>query len=486
MASVYTTSIQLNDFIGDSLDRINSNFSNLATVACNLSGSLTGVTQLAVEQILEGINITTNPVPSLSATGQGNVTLSYNECPQWHIGLSGLPLNQEVGDSRVSQQQAYAANFFKHLRDTIEFNPPMLSGVSVALTQNTISVIAEGGVMMGDGRVYCVRRDPSGGSTTQAAIFDPTTNRFQSGAGSPSTTNSVWGYGATLMADGRVLIPPTNQTSAQIYNPSTNLMSVAGGSWSSQGVDVFYGCTLLSDGRVYVNANKTTNSSNVSLSSIIYNPVSNTTTFTPPVSGGSGSCVLLADGRVYRIPGYYTPTTRRAQIYDPSTNTYSYALGLYPVTTRGFHLGQLMKDGRIFIAPTDPSCGGARIYDPFATTDETALVATTTSNFYTGAFIDIYYGGSTLLPDGRVLLVPWQADKAIIYDPITNTTVSITVPNVNVGGLLSRYAGAFLLKDGRVFAVPYGTGRNGILITTYQQKNFDFAALSGPHFNKTY
>jgi hypothetical protein len=470
-STVFTQQIAPTEYIGDSLSKINSNYSNLQTAACDLSGKLSGVISLAVQQAQGGVNVNVTPV-----SGSGNITLYPNKCPEWHVGSTGVALQHEVGANRISQQLTLSANYFKHIRDINTYNPPMPSTVYVEEVGDPINAMTEGGVMMADGNIYCVKSNYTL-NNTNAAIYDYKANKTFNTGSYPAS--NIWSSAGALMSDGRILLFPTGAYAAQIYNPNTNSMQTAGGThWTGSGA--FYSGTVLFDGRVYVNA------ANAGVPCVIYDPRTDSTTATPTATYASGSCALLPDGKVYRVPGYYTPQpagTIRGQIYNPDTNTWAVAPGIFPTTARGFHLMRLLPNGKYFIAPNDSGCGGGRIFDPYASSDENALIPTTTSKWYANTFVDLFYGGAALLPDGRLFLAPWTANKAIIYDYVNDTTEEVTVPLHSTG--YGYYSGAFTLPNGKVIAIPYA-GRKPILISTYNQKSYSLAALTGPHFNRTY
>ena len=470
-STVFTQQIAASEFIGDSLEKINSNFSNLQTVTCDLSADLSGVITLAVAQLRGGVNVNVTPV-----SGSGDVTLYPNNCPEWHVGLTGNPLHLETGGNRVSKQLALSASFFKHLNDVVSYNPVMPNTITIEELGTTPSS-GEGAIMLADGNIYMNKSGYASldGSTL---IYDVKTNKTFSAA---APTTGLWSSAGVLMSNGKIIFFPTTAgLIAQIYDPATNSVSTAGGShWGS--VSVTYGGVVLFDGRVYMNATGAG-------PSIVYDPATNTTSLTPNCIGNSGSCFILPDGKVYRIPGYYISTgtgNTKATIYDPNANTWTLAPGVFPSTARGFHMGRLLPNGTYLILPSDPACGGARIFNPYASSDEAALRPTTTNGWYSAPFVDIYYGGTALLPDGRVLCAPWQADKVLIYDYKTDTTETYSVP---LNGAYGNYSGALMLENGKVLVVPYSPSgsRKCLLISTYNQKSFSLAALTGPHFNRTY
>ena len=155
--------------------------------------------------------------------------------------------------------------------------------------------------------------------------------------------------GGVLLPDGRVFCVPFSSTSARIYDPATNTLSTPAGTYP--GSDAFFGGVLLPDGRVFCVPHKST-------SARIYDPATNTLstpTGTYPGSTFFYGGVLLPDGRVFCVPRYSTS----ARIYDPATNTLSTPAGTYPGSD-AFAGGVLLPDGRVFCVPF--SYTSARIY----------------------------------------------------------------------------------------------------------------------------
>lgn len=460
--STYTKKINPNEFIGDSLETINGNFLNLQSEVCNLSSEYQNVTSFGVTSITGGINVNATPTT-------GNVTLTFNSCPHWPVTTDKIPLHLELDSAkRVSQHLSLSSSFIKHIRDITKTNSPMSTTTTYTFVPQALQFESSGTCTLADGSVYIIKKT-GGGST---AIYNPKSNSYSSAA---CPSSGTWKTGAILLTTGKLLLVPSSGTTAQIYDPLTNSISSAGGShWNVNGTKDWGGAVSLLNGKVYLNARDDASQS------IIYDPQINNTSTTPAVTNGSGSCVLLLDGRVYRIPGVAPQTNQKAQIYDPSTNTYSTAFGTYPVTTNGFFLGQLLADGRIFIGPNDSACGGGRIFDPVATTDATALI-TAPGNWFTGSLTKTYYGGITLLADGRVLLVPQDADSVIIYNTETNTTETLSLPLIGGKGL---YSGMSTLSNGKQYTIISNANKAGILIHSYHQRSFSLAAISSPHFNK--
>jgi hypothetical protein len=68
--------------------------------------------------------------------------------------------------------------------------------------------------------------------------------------------------------------------------------------------------------------------------------------------------------------------------------------------------------------------------------------------------------GGVLLPDGRVLFIPYNATTFCIFNPLTNTYNLIA--GAPGGG---AYVGGTLLPDGRVILVPATNTKIGIINT---------------------
>jgi hypothetical protein len=160
-----------------------------------------------------------------------------------------------------------------------------------------------------------------------------------------------------------------------------------------------------------------------------------------------GAAIVMADGRVFFVPGQVGVATAviRPHIWDPHTGA-MHQVDVPWVQGGGdeFLSGCLLLDGRVFLMPSWANVNGqAYIYDP-----ELDRVAPAGEPIVSG------YNSCVPLPDGRVLLVPWSATNPLLYDPKADaitTSAAATHPELQTG---ADFTGGVLLPDGRVLLVP--------------------------------
>jgi len=190
----------------------------------------------------------------------------------------------------------------------------------------------------------------------------------------------------------------------------------------------------------------------------LYDPTRGT--FTPTGSMTTArvfhTASLLPDGRVLIAGGTSASDSRgltSAEIYDPSTGTFKATGGM--IQGRECAKAHVLNNGRVLLSggwdESSSHVADAELYDP-----------TTGSFANAGSYATGPKGGfcagdsSTLLPNGRVLIV-WDFDhRAEIYDPETGLFTQTGKPPrpINLG-----LATATLLMDGNVLVV--GADDNG-------------------------
>jgi N-acetylneuraminic acid mutarotase len=187
-----------------------------------------------------------------------------------------------------------------------------------------------------------------------------------------------------------------------------------------------------------------------------------------------GVVTLLENGRVLLTGGRSSPSgaiTNRAELFDPTSNTWSLAGSM--ATVRTGHIAAALADGRVLVAGgltygpvSQIVTNGAEIYDPAA--DAWAGVASMIRTRRAA--------GAVVLADGRVLVVGGASSVSSgsphadgeVYDPDTNTWTLTGATNA-----ARTNAIAALLDDGRVLVAG---GFNGAAASFDTAEVYDPAA----------
>lgn len=165
-----------------------------------------------------------------------------------------------------------------------------------------------------------------------------------------------------------------------------------------------------------------------------------------------------------------TTSTLKNSWWESTTKKAYTELSVSTTTSNGYKGGVLIPDGRI-------------VYVPYAST--TIILFNPSTNTHTNALTipaqGFAYNGGVLLPDGRVMFVPYQATTVAVFNPITFSYTTIT--NQTLSGS-SSYAGGVLLPNGKVLLVPYSTQNIGIFDPSTNQFSTitDFTVYGGGMF----
>ena len=244
-----------------------------------------------------------------------------------------------------------------------------------------------------------------------AAVAMPTASAAWTPSQAPGTFASTGSmttgredHSATLLKDGRVLIAGglgngdlALLASAELYNPTTGRFTATGSMTTAR---AYQTATLLADGRVLV-AGGADSTGQYIASAELYDPTAGTfsPTGTMTMFRADHTATLLPDGQVLIAGGMggppgleYLPTLAPAELYDPTTGTFS-ATG----STRAGRSSQtatLLSDGRVLIVGGADTVAG-ELYDPNTGTFGPAGSMTYFPNSDFSA---------TLMSDGRVLI----------------------------------------------------------------------------------
>jgi streptogramin lyase len=243
------------------------------------------------------------------------------------------------------------------------------------------------------------------------------------------------------------------------------------GAWSP-GADLStgrsaHGAVTLSDGRVLVVGGNNGQSTGHEQTGDVYDPSQNDWTLTGPMVRGRQDqdgviAALLPNGKVLAAGGDYTGrcpfsgTFGTAELFDPSTNTWSATGSMLNV--RQSPAWSVLPDGRVFVTGgffatcTSSVLATSEIYDP------------ATGAWSSAASMPMPRAGAdaVTLGDGRVLVVggctlqcsnPTLSQTAQIYDPTSNSwSIAASMGSNHYGGVV------IALDDGRVLAAGGNDG----------------------------
>jgi N-acetylneuraminic acid mutarotase len=324
--------------------------------------------------------------------------------------------------------------------------------MSEARTQFTATLLPNGKVLVAGGM------SGSGATLSSTELYDPTT-----GTWTPTGSMNVArdSHTATLLQSGKVLVAGGDPfiDSAELYDPSTGTWTPTGS--MNTGRD-WHTATLLPDGRVLVTGGVTSgtppNYASETATAELYDPSTGTWTPTGSMSNArsASTATLLQNGKVLVAGG--NDVDPSADLYDPSTGTWT-PTGSMNVGQSG-HTATLLPNGEVLMVGN-----GAELYNPSSGTwSSTATAMNNPREWHT----------ATLLQNGKVLIAGGQWNgllaSAELYDPVSNNPpVIASIPDQYVG-----MGGTFH------FRIP-ATDPDSNQILTYSASNLPSGATLDPN-----
>jgi hypothetical protein len=289
-----------------------------------------------------------------------------------------------AGGFGVGSQRLASAELYDPSSGT--FTP--MGDMTTARARHTATLLGNGTVLIAGG----VIDTQQGTYLDSAEIYDPSTGTFT------ATGNMISGGGwnrSTLLPDGRVFI--AEDGNAEIYDPASGTFSLtAAYADPNQGADT---ATLLLDGLVLVTGGCATAQCN-STGAELYDPHTGQFSITGAspgqVTGGPTPATLLMGGKVLLVISNDSEFPDDAQIYDPTSGTFTYIGNTHHV--HEFSTATRMLDGRVLIAGGQLAGGdgstSVEYYDPATGKFSDAADLITGRHEHT----------ATLLSDGTVLI----------------------------------------------------------------------------------
>jgi hypothetical protein len=280
------------------------------------------------------------------------------------------------------------------------------------------------------------------GTSTSSASTDASGNFTISGLanGSYVLTPAKTGYNFNP-ASTTVLVSGANVTGKNFTGVSSGPSS-GGGAFVPTGFmtigRMYHTATPLGDGTVLITGGQTPMGDTGSAE--IYNPSTKTFTATlgsMAVKRAQHAAVLLRNGKVLVVGGgnYLFSMYKMAEIYDPSTQKFTTVGPMVQDRSLSGCFAVLLADGRVLIGGGEAS-STAEIYDPILN----KFIAT-------GSMVVSRFMGPAVavLNDGKVMVVGGGSNSAELYNPVTGVFTATGAPTAVTSDHVTT-----LLTDGRV------------------------------------
>ncbi len=254
----------------------------------------------------------------------------YNPSTRKWMSVSGGMLfarEQHSGTKLLSGQALFAGGFSNNLiLNTAEYYDPATATFSLTGSMaaprfgHGASLLANGRVLVTGGRTY------NDVSLQTTELYDPVLGVWLPGQ---NMVEARFRHTATTLADGRILITGgyslmrgATLASAEIYDPTTGVFTPVSSTMNDTRMD--HTATLLANGRVLITGGWSSVKGSTVASADLFDPVTGkfTATASLPVSRHEQSAVALADGTVLLTGGLrWEPTVQQtlndAYVYHP-------------------------------------------------------------------------------------------------------------------------------------------------------------------------
>ncbi|MFZ1375542.1 MAG: kelch repeat-containing protein [Geothrix sp.] len=427
---------------------------SFTVTATNGAGSTTASLTITVNAKPPAITITTQPASQSVQVGQtatftvvanGTGTLSY----QWAKG--GIAIAGAASASYTTPATVLADDGSSFTVDISDTNGNVLTSSAAILTVTTVLPVtittqpADQSVLEGQTATFSVVASGSGTLTYQWS---------KDGVAIPSATAASYTTPTTVLADSgstySVHITAGNGQSATSTSATLTVLSSSGGpgtciaTGSLTTLRHSHTATLLANGKVLIVGGF----NGIPLDSAeLYDPTSGTFSSAGNLASArySHTATLLPNGKVLVTGGYtLAGVTKSAELYDPGTNSFSVAGTM--VSERAQHTATSLPGGKVLIFSGRGLLAylkTAELYDP------TTNAFTATVGAPLAARVD---HTASLLGSGKVLITGGQTTGVIasgeLYDPVADTftaTASLSVPRV--------FHTATVLANGKVLVV---------------------------------
>jgi hypothetical protein len=283
--------------------------------------------------------------------------------------------------------------------NSLTFTVTTATSMSHATGSMAVARFSHSATLLSNGMVLVAGGANSSGTLKSAELYDPVKGTFTP-AGDLAFPRQ--GHSTTLLRNGKVLLAGGEDdvgpiATAELYDPASGTFTSIG---SMSDIRWSHTATLLPNGKVLIAGGA--NNIDSQDTAEIFDPASNTFA---PISNMTTArmhytATLLANGKVLLAGGWssYSPITplASAELFDSATNSFVPTVSMS--TSHWFHRSTLLPDGRVLVIGGNVGLFSTSVmeaYDPVSGSFAVAGNLTQARNSHT----------ATLLPNGRVLVM---------------------------------------------------------------------------------